>query len=350
MANDRWNDRDWRDDRSWQEGRGHGGRGGNFGRGGEGGRGYAAQGAPDADQRWRQMHQDRNHEGPAGYNPAGSNQGGWEFGADDQGGERGQGYERYGYGRGPSRPFNADEREYGRGGGYGAAGQGSQGSQTGGYAGQGGYGMSAEGGGYSSGPRTQQRGGERAQYAYGAHTPYGYRGSNEYDQRGRGGQYATDGGREDRSWLERAGDKVAGFFGAEDSGSHRGRGPKGYTRSDDRIREDISDRLTDDPWLDASDVEVEVAKCEVTLTGTVTSREDKRRAEDLAEAISGVKHVQNNIRVQDDRGTHTGAFDSMRTQPGQTAMGEQATDTTRNGRDQKGTRPQAPDAAPGLNT
>ena len=29
-------------------------------------------------------------------------------------------------------------------------------------------------------------------------------------------------------------------------GEHQGRGPKGYQRSDERIREDINERLTDD--------------------------------------------------------------------------------------------------------
>ena len=85
---------------------------------------------------------------------------------------------------------------------------------------------------------------------------------------------------------------------------HRGRGPKGYSRSDERIRDDVNDRLTDDPFLDASDIEVMVDKGEVTLTGKVTSREDKRRAEDLADNVSGVKHVQNNLRLgrSDDGG------------------------------------------------
>jgi hypothetical protein len=81
-------------------------------------------------------------------------------------------------------------------------------------------------------------------------------------------------------------------------GYHRGRGPKGYQRSDTRIMEDINDRLTDDPHLDASEIEVSVKGREVTLTGTVNSRFEKRHAEDLAEAVSGVSHVQNNLRVQ----------------------------------------------------
>ena len=41
-------------------------------------------------------------------------------------------------------------------------------------------------------------------------------------------------------------------------GPHRGRGPKGYTRSDERIREDVNDRLSDDPFVDASEIEVMV--------------------------------------------------------------------------------------------
>lgn len=79
---------------------------------------------------------------------------------------------------------------------------------------------------------------------------------------------------------------------------HRGRGPKGYRRSDERIREDVGDRLTDDPWIDASDIEIEVRDGEVTLRGTVDNRTTRRRAEDLAESISGVRYVQNNLRVR----------------------------------------------------
>ncbi|MCW5734878.1 MAG: BON domain-containing protein [Enhydrobacter sp.] len=76
-----------------------------------------------------------------------------------------------------------------------------------------------------------------------------------------------------------------------------GKGPKGYTRSDDRIKEDVCDCLTDDHHVDATSVEVQVRNGEVTLSGTVDSREAKRRAEDLAERASGVKHVQNNLRI-----------------------------------------------------
>jgi hypothetical protein len=79
---------------------------------------------------------------------------------------------------------------------------------------------------------------------------------------------------------------------------YTGRGPKGYTRSDQRILEDVSDRLTDDWSVDASDIEVSVSGCEVTLSGYVDSRETRRRAENIAADVSGVKDVQNNLRVR----------------------------------------------------
>jgi len=82
-------------------------------------------------------------------------------------------------------------------------------------------------------------------------------------------------------------------------GGMAGKGPKGYKRSDDRIKEFVCDCLTDDPHLDASSLEVQVKDGEVTLTGNVDSREARRHAEDLIEHMSGVKHVQNNLRVQE---------------------------------------------------
>jgi osmotically-inducible protein OsmY len=82
-------------------------------------------------------------------------------------------------------------------------------------------------------------------------------------------------------------------------GLHRGglgKAPKGYTRSDERIREDICERLMTSPY-DASDVEITVSRGEVTLTGTVSSRADKWGIEDVAESILGVQDVHNQIRV-----------------------------------------------------
>lgn len=108
--------------------------------------------------------------------------------------------------------------------------------------------------------------------------------------------YSGGGRREDRGWF-------GGPTGGErpswqTQGEHRGRGPKGYQRSDERIRDDVNDRLSDDHWVDASDVEIEVKDGEVTVTGMVDSREAKRRIEDIVESISGVKHCQNNLRIR----------------------------------------------------
>lgn len=92
---------------------------------------------------------------------------------------------------------------------------------------------------------------------------------------------------------------AGGYRSPPHDGGHRGRGPKGYARSDDRIREDVCDCLTYDPHIDASNIEVLVRGGEVTLTGRIDSRNARRHAEDLAERAMGVKHVQNNLRVSD---------------------------------------------------
>ena len=108
----------------------------------------------------------------------------------------------------------------------------------------------------------------------------------------------------ERGFFERAGDTIAHWLGDDaDYGrgerGYRGKGPANYTRSDERIRDDANDRLTDDWHIDASRVEVTVDKGEITLNGTVPSRDQKRHAEDCVEDISGVHHVQNNLRVED---------------------------------------------------
>jgi osmotically-inducible protein OsmY len=119
-------------------------------------------------------------------------------------------------------------------------------------------------------------------------------------------------GEEPRSWWDRTQDELSSWFGDENArrrrewdehqsdvrAEHRGRGPKGYKRTDARIEEDLNDRLTEDSYLDASDIQVSVDGGEVTLSGLVARREDKRRAEDLAERVTGVSHVQNNLRVR----------------------------------------------------
>ncbi|MDF3064935.1 MAG: transport-associated protein [Polyangiaceae bacterium] len=81
-------------------------------------------------------------------------------------------------------------------------------------------------------------------------------------------------------------------------GGHSGRGPKGYTRTDERIREDVCDRLSWNDEVDATDISVRVEKGEVTLEGSVETRHMKRLATDLVEDVPGVLDVHNTIRVQ----------------------------------------------------
>jgi osmotically-inducible protein OsmY len=86
------------------------------------------------------------------------------------------------------------------------------------------------------------------------------------------------------------------------AGNFRGKGPKGYVRSDERILEDVHERLSDDAMIDASNISVSVAGGEVTLDGFVDSRLTKRAAESCCEQCSGVSHVQNNLRIQQGGG------------------------------------------------
>jgi osmotically-inducible protein OsmY len=105
-----------------------------------------------------------------------------------------------------------------------------------------------------------------------------------------------------------------------------GKGPKGYTRSDDRIRDEISDALMADDDLDASEIEIKVERGEVTLTGTVDSREAKRSAEEIAERCQGVGNVQNSLRVSSSTsGNHD-----------QTSRGQSDGDRQRNARNADG--------------
>ncbi len=90
----------------------------------------------------------------------------------------------------------------------------------------------------------------------------------------------------------------AGGQNPHQRGPHYGRGPRGYRRSDERLQEEINDRLTEHGELDATDIEVRVMDGEVTLTGTVMDRQSKRLAEDLAEGVMGVSQVHNQIRIQ----------------------------------------------------
>lgn len=158
-------------------------------------------------------------------------------------------------------------------------------------------------------------------------------GSGDWDRSSRMGDYGGGRGRgdwdrrdygrgdSDRSWWEKTRDEVSSWFGDDEaerrrlmderrSENYRGKGPKDYKRSDDRIREDVCDRLSDDPFIDASDINVRVEGSEVILSGRVDSREAKRRAEDMVESISGVNNVQNQLKVSRDTSSNTGSAGS----------------------------------------
>lgn len=92
----------------------------------------------------------------------------------------------------------------------------------------------------------------------------------------------------------------------QEQGLYKGKGPRNYRRTDDRIEEDINERLTDDARVDASEVNIKVQNGEVTLTGTVDDRQAKRRAEDIAESVTGVTHVENRLRVHSPASTNPG--------------------------------------------
>lgn len=90
-------------------------------------------------------------------------------------------------------------------------------------------------------------------------------------------------------------------------GPHTGRGPRGYQRSNQRIEEDVCERLSQHGQLDASEIQVHVEDGEVTLTGTVSSRAEKRMAEDALDSITGIKDVHNQLRVQKDQSQQQGS-------------------------------------------
>ena len=135
-----------------------------------------------------------------------------------------------------------------------------------------------------------------------------YQGSDQGGEPGDPGQQgrwdASDQGTEGRQggrWGQGDQSRQGSMGNARSHGGFAGRGPKGYQRSDERLREEISDRLMADDRIDASDIEIDVQSSEVTLTGTVPDRWMKRQAEDMAEQVMGVREVMNQIRVQPER-------------------------------------------------
>lgn len=92
------------------------------------------------------------------------------------------------------------------------------------------------------------------------------------------------------------GSAMAGHDAASEQ-NFAGRGPRGYARSDERLKEDICEQLTHAPDIDASDIQVEVQGGKVVLSGEVSQRRMKHRAEDLVDCCAGVKEIDNRLSV-----------------------------------------------------
>lgn len=81
-------------------------------------------------------------------------------------------------------------------------------------------------------------------------------------------------------------------------GPHYGKGPQGFHRSDERLKELVCEALFEDDQIDATGIAVDVQQGEVMLAGTVDDRVTKRMAEDCAAGIAGVHDVHNQLRVR----------------------------------------------------
>lgn len=154
------------------------------------------------------------------------------------------------------------------------------------------YGEHVENGprsGYGRDRQSYQQGGyPQSGYQQGGYQQGGYQPSGSQQGGYRHGGYQQTG----EQW---------GTGGSHYSGERRAngnRGPKGYTRSDERIREDLCDRLMQLHDIDPTDVEIKVQNGEISLTGTVRNRMEKYRVEDMADSIAGAKEVNNQLRVK----------------------------------------------------
>jgi hypothetical protein len=297
-SDDDWRNDDRDDDRF--RGREESGWRGREGQGESGWRGREGQG----ESSWRGQGQGQSR-GESFYGGSG------RFGEDDE--QRGFGSTQRGYGIAGYGGSSRRNREYGSGShdetsgsgdwrqqGYGEQGRSGSSFGSGGRAS---IGMGQRiGGGFSeisSGSYGRSGGGGRSMGDEGSYGSGGY-GSGSYGSSGYGsGSYGSS-GYGSSNYGGSSYDRERGFGGGEygQYRSYAGRGPKGYTRSDDRIKEEVCDRLSMNDEVDASDIEVKVQGGEVTLEGSVENRRMKHMAEDIAESVSGVQDVHNHVRVR----------------------------------------------------
>lgn len=242
------------------------------------------------------------------------------------------------------------------GGGYGGSGY-AGGGYGGGYGGGPAYGGAQRGGGYGGMGSERERGDlsgrweestwaagreggwsdrerhgseDRERYGPGGGSSYtgssgvGWQSDMGYGagaSSGTGGYGRTSGGMGSGTTAYGAGGTGTGWSGG--TPGLRNRGPKGWQRSDDRIHDDVCERLSAEPGIDPSDVTVNVSGGNVTLNGTVPDRAMKYRIEDIVDACSGVRDVDDRLRVS------RGGMGSM---PGGAAMGTGTTTDARTSR------------------
>jgi osmotically-inducible protein OsmY len=168
---------------------------------------------------------------------------------------------------------------------------------------------------YGNSPYSRHSSHESGSYAssgYGQRSESNWQGPTGYGQRSESHWQGAPGSYDQGRHLSSQYDAQYGQQRRE-----RGRGPKGYKRSDERIREDVCDRLSSQYDVDASEVEVTVSNGEVTLTGTVSDRDQKFRVEHVADGVGGVSEVHNQLRVRREP--------SAQANPQATAMGRPTT-------------------------
>jgi hypothetical protein len=328
-------DQGWRENRAWGEPRNR-----DF-------EGRERDWEEGRDRRWGQgMNRDRS----SGYGYRG------QYGFEGRGGRGGE-FSGRGYGGGYGRGEFGDR---GYEGGYGRGEFGGRGYE-------GGYGQGEFGGRrYGRGSQDRGRDWEHRDYDedYGGQYGAGYGGEGRRDDRegrswegrrdrGYGGRWSQEhgrfGDRDQGGWEDRqrgAEWRYDDDFDMMDydedmdtyltyteywyiPGPFSGVGPEAYQRSNERIEEDINERLTHHGQIDARNIEVKIDQGNVTLTGTVKNRQMKRMAEDVVESVWGVHNIQNELKVQDRQEEHQGRHEQQEEQQTET------TASTRGGRQQR---------------
>ena len=121
-------------------------------------------------------------------------------------------------------------------------------------------------------------------------SPYSYDEGRDFERRWRDVRRQRPQENEYTDWY-------SGDWNWWEEGPYTGRGPANYQRSNERILEDVCERLTRHGQLDASGLAVSVADGVVTLSGTTSSRKERRQAEATAEGVTGVQDVRNEIEI-----------------------------------------------------